>query len=221
MEPDPTELERPECYEEMLQKTVPSWQMFYGTILEYVPYGDVRVLDLGCGTGFLLEMIREENPDALLTGIDSSPEMLAIARTKPALADASLLLRDFRNTWPEGSFDVVIMASCMFQIPRGERIRLIGRISRVLSEGGRFICGEMFRPENEWEEGIYRAHWRQYMRSQGLSAESAEWMIGKRDEVYDSFLTYGELRDMLELAGFSRILIPFTYEFYGVFVAFR
>src|SRR5256885_2123977 len=40
------------------------------------------VLDVGCGTGALLERIAHEYPDARLAGVDPVPEMLALARRK-------------------------------------------------------------------------------------------------------------------------------------------
>src|SRR5262252_7862054 len=41
-----------------------------------------RLLDVGCGTGALLERLSRIHPPSLLAGVDPSPEMLAVARTK-------------------------------------------------------------------------------------------------------------------------------------------
>jgi len=42
----------------------------------------LRVLDLGCGTGELTQMVSELLPDSQVLGIDSSSEMLRIAAEK-------------------------------------------------------------------------------------------------------------------------------------------
>ena len=38
------------------------------------------ILDLGCGPGTVTSLLAERWPDAAITGVDSSPEMLADAR---------------------------------------------------------------------------------------------------------------------------------------------
>ncbi|HUY25101.1 MAG TPA: class I SAM-dependent methyltransferase [Candidatus Saccharimonadales bacterium] len=45
----------------------------------------LRILDVGCGTGYLLRRLGDSNPNALpLVGIDPAPRMTAEARTATA-----------------------------------------------------------------------------------------------------------------------------------------
>ena len=41
-----------------------------------------RLLDVGCGTGSLLDRLARQHPATQLTGIDPVPEMLAVARRR-------------------------------------------------------------------------------------------------------------------------------------------
>ncbi len=79
-----------------------------------------QVLDLGCGTGQLLEMLAAQWPNTALTGLDKSPEMLAQAEAKNTearlvLADAGAggLMPDRCGIAP-GSLD---MAICCHSFP--------------------------------------------------------------------------------------------------------
>jgi len=61
----------------------------------------LSVLDLGCGTGELARMLAEKLPDCHVTGVDSSPEMLAKAKTfRSARVDFKLGTVDsFAGEW--------------------------------------------------------------------------------------------------------------------------
>ncbi|MDX1509974.1 MAG: methyltransferase domain-containing protein [Nitriliruptorales bacterium] len=68
--------------------------------------GDVRtVVDLGCGTGVLVPMLRDRFRNAEVIGVDSSPEMLAAARRD--LPDGSWVEADVSSWRPDGPVDVV------------------------------------------------------------------------------------------------------------------
>ncbi|HEY4740568.1 MAG TPA: methyltransferase domain-containing protein [Candidatus Acidoferrales bacterium] len=51
-------------------------------LLQRIPLtGCSRAYDLGCGTGHVTHLLHERWPDAIVTGLDNSPEMLARARS--------------------------------------------------------------------------------------------------------------------------------------------
>jgi len=78
-----------------------------------------RVLDLGCGPGNSTRVLRERWPDAELTGLDSSPEMLARARAGGPRAD--WLLADAAAWEPAAPFDVVFSNAMLQWLPEQER----------------------------------------------------------------------------------------------------
>ena len=48
--------------------------------LEREPFADV--LDVGCGTGAVIELLHEKYPDAHYVGLDLTPDMIAVAQAK-------------------------------------------------------------------------------------------------------------------------------------------
>jgi methionine biosynthesis protein MetW len=92
----------------------------YALISELVPQ-KARVLDLGCGDGALLALIRKER-DAFVRGVELSPDNVAgaIARGLSVFqGDLDEGLADFRD----GSFDVVILSHTL-QVVRYPRLVL-------------------------------------------------------------------------------------------------
>ena len=104
-------------------------------ISRYLP-GARSLLELGCGTGALLAGLAG---DLDVTGIDQSPQMLAVART--TMPGARLIQGDMTAFTLSTRFDVVI---CMFDtlnhVPSFDGwLSLFSCVHEYLAEGGLFI----------------------------------------------------------------------------------
>ncbi len=96
-----------------------------------------RLLDVGCGTGFLLHRLSEQHSAAQLTGVDPVPEMLAVARRR---LPPEILLREGwaeRLPFADDQFEVVLSCN-VFHYVR-QPAAALHEMSRVLSPGGRLI----------------------------------------------------------------------------------
>lgn len=103
-----------------------------------------RVLDAGCGDGtYALEAAER---GALVTGVDLSEDMLAVARQRGAARGIAV---DWRQgdvlalPIPDASFDVTIAITllCVLPDPRSA----VHELARVLVPGGRLVIGELHR----------------------------------------------------------------------------
>jgi SAM-dependent methyltransferase len=95
-----------------------------------------RILEIGTGTGSGAAVLKRRFPDADITGVDLSPEMVRIATAKvPGVtfepADAS------RLPFPDASFDLVAQNNVPVYF---------GEIVRVLAPGGRILVTSTFGP---------------------------------------------------------------------------
>lgn len=99
------------------------------------PRRDLRVLDLGCGTG--LCGVQLAGCCKSLTGIDLSPAMLEKARARnlyDALVDCNIV--DWLEQAPADAFDVVLAADVFIYC--GELTPLFAACARVMASGGLF-----------------------------------------------------------------------------------
>ena len=108
-----------------------------------VTVGDV--LDLGTGTGETAARLLARYPEARLTGVDESADMLAAARA--ALGNAPLLLvAKLEDPLPPGPFDLVVSALAVHHLDGAGKADLFRRVAHVLRAGGRFVLGDVVLP---------------------------------------------------------------------------
>lgn len=96
-----------------------------------------RVLDVGCGTGYLLARLRERCPEAELLGLDLTPAMLD--RAADRLGGRMRLLCGSGDALPlpDGSLDAVVSANAFHFFDRPDAA--LAEMGRVLRPGGRLV----------------------------------------------------------------------------------
>lgn len=101
-----------------------------------VPPGAV-VLDVGCGTGAVLEALA--GADRTLIGIDASSGMLVEARRRKALRSAALHAVPADQPWPldDGIVDVALSLAMFEFVPQLDVA--LDELARVLRVGGRAL----------------------------------------------------------------------------------
>jgi 2-polyprenyl-3-methyl-5-hydroxy-6-metoxy-1,4-benzoquinol methylase len=128
-----------------------------------------RVLDLGCGEGWLARALRDQG--AMVTGIDVVPELVAEAAR---LGGGEYHIEDYRaianREWRCGPFDVAV---CNFSLLGKESVDLLlGAVADYLERAGHLViqtlhpvaaCGA-YPYQNGWRPG----HW------QGCSADFSD-----------------------------------------------
>jgi 2-polyprenyl-3-methyl-5-hydroxy-6-metoxy-1,4-benzoquinol methylase len=98
-----------------------------------------RILDLGCGTGSLVMMLKERHPAASVSAIDPDPNALAIARAKAERAHVHVdFERAFADALPyrDGTFDRVLSSLMLHHLTDAEKDSALREVFRVLSPGG-------------------------------------------------------------------------------------
>ena len=105
----------------------------------WLPDRACDILDLGCGTGSLSLLAAEQGH--LVTGVDSSPAMVDLARAKLAGRDAAFLVGD-AATPPVGEqrFDVVLVRHVLWALP--DPGRALRHWRELLRPGGRLVLIE-------------------------------------------------------------------------------
>lgn len=206
-------------YEWLVERIVPCAGEFFETCIRYVPGGPVYILELGSGTGYATERILRQNKKAHIVCLDLSEDMMACARTKPSLQTVQFVLGDIRRPWPEGRLDVVFSTLCLHHLTPMERRKVIRKARGRLSANGLFINGDIFKPEERYQENFLRQRWFDEMQNNGLSVSEASEMLAKRRDNFKCFDTFDRCRTTLKTAGFSDVVCAWQREMAAIWVA--
>jgi len=100
-----------------------------------------RVLDIGCGTGTLVVLLKRKYATAQIVGLDPDPKALRRAQNKVRRAEVSVQLdQGFADELPyeKGTFDRVLSSLMFHHLEEQDREKMLREVLRVLKPGGSF-----------------------------------------------------------------------------------
>jgi tRNA (cmo5U34)-methyltransferase len=118
------------------------------------------LVDLGTGTGFLLDKLLRRFPNCRAVAIDGSEQMMASARTRlGSLAQrVEFVLADFRQPEALGlaanSADAVVSAYALHHLNLEEKACAVAHCRTVLKENGWFLNADLVAAEDEFLERL-------------------------------------------------------------------
>ena len=110
----------------------------YPPILEELKKDDFEdLLDVGCGTGPMVELLASEFPGRRCTGLDLTPKMIEVASAK-GIENARFVVGDAEDLpFDDESFDAVICANSFHHYPDPQAF--FDGVARVLRPGGKLV----------------------------------------------------------------------------------
>ena len=156
-------------YDAHMLNDIESAQEFYPFTAFCLPEaGEIRILDLGCGTGLELEEYFKRNPDAKVTGIDLAPGMLNALKEKFPDKDMELVLGSYFDVpFGENRFDAAVSVESLHHFTKEEKISLYRKLHAALKNEGYFILTDYFADTNEREKE-FRSELVRLKREQGI-----------------------------------------------------
>ncbi|MFH1394612.1 MAG: methyltransferase domain-containing protein [Candidatus Omnitrophota bacterium] len=116
-----------------------------------------NILEIGCGTGFYTNMLRERYPAAQITAVDISPEMINLAKKEYACRNVKFEVLDAEKVFPERKFDL-ITSNAVFQWFENIGVS-VKHFAKILNPGGSF-CFSIYGRETFAEfEQVLNLYW--------------------------------------------------------------
>ncbi|MFD0590056.1 class I SAM-dependent methyltransferase [Paenibacillus sp. GCM10027627] len=208
-------------YDEQRKSLIPCFDDFYGAAVAWTETSAERprIMDVGAGTGLLASMVLKKYPNAELTLIDFSEDMLAQARARFADRGDFVYVNADYMTYPfeAASFDAVVSSLSIHHLPHGDKKQLFGTIRKLLKPGGVFVNADQSAGATDAFDIEYRRQWDQAVEASGLEYSLIEASRERRS--YDMNAGLPEQLKWLQEAGFASADCVYKYNEFTVYVA--
>ncbi len=188
-------------------------------ILPFDHSENIRILDLGVGTGYLTYKIIEMFPNSSVIAIDAAEMMIdkAKIRLKDQLRQVTFKTTTFQELPNKvkdvAGLDAVVSAFALHHLQREEKLELFKYVHSILKPDGCFINCDIFNAVDAANEALYRRLLYQgtQERSRSLKQEEksldyiASEYTSKEKRDGDNPLSITEETQLLTEAGFRRV----------------
>lgn len=138
---------RADSYDNHMKENIENYDLFYQKVSEGVlsTNQNIKILDLGCGTGLELNNIFKKCPNAQIDCLDLSKEMLDVLKEKYKDKESQINLiidsyldYEFKNE----NYDYIISVMTIHHLLYKTKYKLYKKIYNALKPGGIYIEGD-------------------------------------------------------------------------------
>lgn len=211
-----------ENYDIQRRHLIPCFDDFYGIATDWVNCENdaPRILDLGAGTGLFSSYVLHKYPNAAITLIDLSDEMLKQARTRFADKPSfDYILANYVNYSYTGKYDAVISSLSIHHLPHPAKRELFRVIHDLLIDGGVFVNADQAAGTSVFFEQANMQQWEDSVRRTDLSTKNIEASMERRK--LDINATAEEQLNWLREAGFVEADCIYKNYAFAVFAAIK
>jgi len=207
-------------YDSQRRQLIPCFDDFYGMAVSLVdlPQTSPRILDLGAGTGLLTSFLLARYPNAQVTLIDFSENMIEQARER--FGDSpqiTYVVGDYTNAAFADLFDAVVSSLSIHHLTHPAKRELFHSVHGLLADEGVFVNADQVLGATTEIDAYNFRRWEEDIARSGLSLDAINASKERRRE--DINATEAEQLSWLSEAGFRQVDCMYRNLGFAVFYA--
>ena len=173
-------------YDAQREFVIPELRQFYGTAVwaaESVQHSPA-ILDIGAGTGLLSAFLLKKFPDAGITLMDFSENMLDVARQRFAgNKNIHYVVSDYSHSDLGGPYDIICSALSIHHLAPEEKQQLFKTIFTALIPGGMFVNADQADGETLYFRDRYLEYWNEFLQAGPLNDQEHAEILKRRNNL--------------------------------------
>ena len=212
--------EEAEEFDELIRTLIPFYEDMINSLVLSLPFHrkeEIKILDLGCGTGTISQEVKKRFPNASITCVDLAENMIKMAKTKLSIyPDVEFVRADFRDLNFKGEYNAVISSLALHHLQPEEQKSFYCRVKEFLKEGGVFYNADNILGSTTHLNQVYMDKWVEFMlKSHTQEDIDTIWLPRYREEDFPSPLR--SHIHWLEEAGFRDVDVVWKCYMFGVY----
>ncbi|MDD1681949.1 MAG: class I SAM-dependent methyltransferase, partial [Methanoregula sp.] len=173
----------------------------------------------GAGTGLLSAFLLEKFPEARLTLMDISENMLDMARKRFATRPGTgYIICDYSRSELGGPHDIICSALSIHHLSPEDKRLLFKRIFTALKPGGMFVNADQADGETPYFRQRYLDYWNDFLKKGPMTEEQHAEILKRRDTLDRNDKLSDQLAWLAE-AGFTDVDVVYKNRTFIVTVA--
>lgn len=205
-------------YDGLIPRLIPYYREQQDLIMQLIPFAsndNIKVLDLGAGTGILSALTLQAFPQANVTAFDMAENMLKVCQTNLSAFGQRLRLQqgNFAEDDLGSGYDLVVSGLAIHHLDGAGKQQLFHKLFSSMNSGGILLIRDIVTGASPSLTEQYEQLWRKYIKDCGED-DAACFQAYLEEDIPSSV---EEQTEWLAGAGFSEVGCHWRYLNFAVF----